>query len=81
MSVVYSFKLAKEVTKLYRTRGQFKCVLSFDCYNAIPAKYKSDLFTSPIKIKAANGTLKETRVNVTSLSKLVQSNLHSLFFV
>ena len=61
--------------------GAGQCVLSFDCYNAIPAKYKSDLFTSPIKIKAANGTLIENKVNVTSPSKLVQSNLHSLSFV
>ena len=35
--------------------------MSFDCYNAIPAKYKTDLFTSPIKIKAANGTLIENK--------------------
>ena len=41
--------------------GAGQCVLSFDCYNAIPAKYKSDLFTSPIKIKAANGTLIENK--------------------
>ena len=33
--------------------GAGQCVLSFDCYNAIPAKYKTDLFTSPIKIRAA----------------------------
>ena len=39
--------------------GAGQCVLSFDCYNAIPAKYKTDLFTSPIKIRAANGTLIE----------------------
>ena len=41
--------------------GAGQCVLSFDCYNAIPAKYKTGLFTSPIKIKAANGTLIENK--------------------
>ena len=41
--------------------GAGQCVLSFNCYNAIPTKYKSDLFTSPIKIKAANGTLIENK--------------------
>ena len=41
--------------------GAGQCVLSFDCYNAIPAKYKTDLFTSPIKIRAANGTLIENK--------------------
>lgn len=37
--------------------GAGKCVLSFDCYNSIPHKYKTDLFPSQIKIRAANGTL------------------------
>ena len=41
--------------------GAGQCVLSFDCYKAIPAKYKIDLFTSPIKIKAANGTMIENK--------------------
>ena len=61
MNVVYLFKLAKEIIKLYGIQGQEQCVLSFDCYNAIPAKYKTDLLTSPIKIKAANGTLIENK--------------------
>ena len=41
-------------------RGRTMCISS-DCYNAIPAKYKTDLFTGPIKIKAANGTLIENK--------------------
>ena len=41
--------------------GAGQCVLSLDCYNAIPAKYKTDLFTSPIKIRAANATLIENK--------------------
>ena len=41
--------------------GAAQCVLSFDCYNTISAKYRSDLFTSPIKIKAANGILIENK--------------------
>ena len=41
--------------------GPGQCVLCFDCYNTIPAKYKTDLFTSPIKIKAASGTLIENK--------------------
>ena len=32
------------------------CVNSFDCYNAIPDKYKTELFPNKIKIKAANGS-------------------------
>ena len=35
--------------------------MSFDCYNAVPAKFKTDLFISPIKIKAANSTLIENK--------------------
>ena len=36
--------------------GAGQCVLSFDCYNAIPARYKSDLFPSLIRIRTVNGT-------------------------
>ena len=37
--------------------GACKCVLSLESYNMIPDKYKTDLFPSSIKIKAANGTI------------------------
>ena len=33
-----------------------KCVMSFNCYLSIPTKYKTELYPSRIKIKAANGT-------------------------
>ena len=36
--------------------GAGKCVMSFDCYQSIPTKYKTELYPSRIKIKAANGT-------------------------
>ena len=36
--------------------GAGKCVISFDCYQSIPTKYKTELYPSRIKIKAANGT-------------------------
>ena len=36
--------------------GAGKCVMSFDCYQSIPTKYKTELYPSSIKIKAANGT-------------------------
>ena len=61
--------------------GAGQCVLSFDCYNAIPAKYKTDLFTSSIKIRAANGTLIENKGECDITFKLAQSNLPSLSFV
>ena len=34
-----------------------KCVISFDCYQSIPIKYKTEVYPSIIKIKAANGTV------------------------
>ena len=37
--------------------GACKCVLSLESYKMIPDKYKTDLFSSNIKIKAANGTI------------------------
>ena len=39
-----------------RDLGAGKCVISFDCYQSIPTKYKPELYPSSIKIKAANGT-------------------------
>ena len=35
--------------------GAGKCVISFDCYRSIPTKYKTELYPSRIKIKAASG--------------------------
>ena len=42
--------------KALRNSGAGKCVISFDCYQSIPTKYKTELYSSSIKIKAANGT-------------------------
>ena len=36
--------------------GAGKCVMSFDCYQSIPTKYKTELYPSRIKMKATNGT-------------------------
>ena len=36
--------------------GAGRCVISYECYNKISPKFKSDLFTSDIRLKAANGT-------------------------
>ena len=36
--------------------GVGKCVLSLDAYLNIPNKHKTELFPSPIKIRAANGS-------------------------
>ena len=42
----------------YRTlldSGAGKCVISLEKYKKIPSKFKTELFKSHIKIKAANG--------------------------
>ena len=36
--------------------GAGRCVMSYDCYQIIPKKYKTELFDSRIRIKAINGT-------------------------
>ena len=36
--------------------GAGKCVISFNYYQSIPTKYKTELYLSSIKIKDANGT-------------------------
>ena len=47
----------KRIHKALWDSGACKCVLSLESYNMIPDKYKTDLFPSSIKIKAANGTI------------------------
>ena len=47
----------KKTHKLLWDSGACKCVLSLESYKMIPDKYKTDLFSSNIKIKAANGTI------------------------
>ena len=37
--------------------GACKCVISLESYKTIPDKYKTELFPSNIKIKAANGSI------------------------
>ena len=36
--------------------GAGRCVISYECYNKILPKFKTALFTSDIRLKAANGT-------------------------
>ena len=36
--------------------GAGKSVVSFDCYQSIPTKYKTELYPRKIKIRASNGT-------------------------
>ena len=36
--------------------GAGRCVISFDCYNGLHHKYKTELFPSSIRMKAVNGT-------------------------
>ena len=47
----------KKIHKALWDSGACKCVLSLESYQMIPDKYKTDLFSSNIKIKAANGTI------------------------
>ena len=47
----------KKTLKALSDSGACKCVLSLESYQMIPDIYKTDLFSSNIKIKAANGTI------------------------
>ena len=47
----------KKTHKALWDSGACKCVLSLESYQMIPDKYKTDLFSSNINIKAANGTI------------------------
>ena len=47
----------KKTHKALWDSGACKCVLSLESYQMIPDKYKTDLFSSNIRIKAASGTI------------------------
>ena len=47
----------KKAHKALWDSGACKCVLSLESYKMIPEKYKTELFASSIKIKAANCSL------------------------
>ena len=36
--------------------GAGRCIISYDCYNSLHPKYKTELFPSSVKIRAVNGT-------------------------
>ena len=36
--------------------GVGRCIMSYDCYNSLHSTYKTELFPSSVRIKAANGT-------------------------
>ena len=49
-------KAGKRSFKALWDSGAGRCVISYECYNKISPKFKSDLFTSDIRLKAVNGT-------------------------
>ena len=49
-------KAGKRSFKAQWDSGAGRCVISYKCYNKISPKFKSDLFTSDIRLKSANGT-------------------------
>ena len=36
--------------------GVGKCIISYDCYNSLHPKYKTELFPGSVRIRVANGT-------------------------
>ena len=36
--------------------GADRCIISYDCYNSLHPKYKTELFPSSVRFRAANGT-------------------------
>ena len=41
--------------------GAGRCITSYDCYNSLHPKYKTELFPSSVKIRAANDTFTSNR--------------------
>ena len=41
--------------------GASRCIISYDCYNSLYPKYKTELFPSSVRIQATNGTFIATK--------------------
>ena len=41
--------------------GAGRCIISYDCYNSLHPKYKTELFPKGVKMRAANGTFVSNR--------------------
>ena len=61
--------------------GAGRCIISYDCYNSLHPKYKTELFPNSVKFRAANGTFISNGENVMSPSKSTRRDSHSLSFV
>ena len=59
--------------------GTGRCVISDECYNKISPKFKSDLFTSDIRLKAANGTFVRNKAECEISSKIGQERFRFPF--
>ena len=59
--------------------GAGSCVISHECYNKISPKFKSDLFTSDIRLKTANGTFIRNKGECEISFKIGQERFRFLF--
>ena len=58
--------------------GTGRCVISYECYNKISPKFKLDLFTSDIRLKATNGTFIRNKGECEISFKIVVKDSNSL---
>ena len=58
-----------------------RCIISYDCYNSLHTKYKTELFPSSVKIGLLMEHLSLIGENVMSSSKSTRRDSHSLSFV
>ena len=61
--------------------GAAKCVLSLDCYQSISPRFKTELYESSIKIRAANGSFIKAEGSVISHLRSIMSNSPAHSFV
>ena len=59
--------------------GAGRCVISYECYNKLSPKFKSDLFTNDIRLKAANGTFIRNTGECEIVFKIVQERFRFPF--
>ena len=59
--------------------GAGRCVVSYDCYNSLHPKHKTELFPSSVKIGAANGTFISNRGECDITFKIKKERFTFLF--
>ena len=61
--------------------GAGRCIISYDCYNSLHPRYKTELFPSSAKIRATNGTFSANKGECDITLKINNEEAHISTFL